>query len=47
MHGTLAGNVYCFSEKVLDEIRSLKGMEPAKPDQDELGDGTSTNPQAR
>lgn len=28
-HGTLAGNVYCSSTKVLDDIRAFKGMQPA------------------
>lgn len=42
-HGTLAGNVYCSSARVLDDIRALKGMQPAVEaegdDQEEAGQG--------
>ncbi|CAM9132274.1 unnamed protein product, partial [Ectocarpus sp. 12 AP-2014] len=34
-HGTLAGNVYLSSKKVLDDIRVFKGMEPAPAEEDE------------
>lgn len=37
-HGTLAGNVYSSSKKVLDEIRAFKGMPPDDSDDDEVQD---------
>ena len=43
-HGTLAGNAYCFSKRILDEIRAFKGMEAAEEDDDEPpGDGLATH----
>eukprot|EP00752_Nemacystus_decipiens_P002251 g2132.t2 len=42
-HGTLAGNVYCSSTKILDDIRAFKGMQPVieaeEDDQDGAGQG--------
>lgn len=42
-HGTLSGNVYCSSAKILDDIRAFKGMPPAVEaegdDQEEAGQG--------
>ena len=46
-HGTLAGNAYCFSKKILDEIRAFKGMEAAEPDEDEPADDGSRARQVR
>lgn len=46
-HGTLAGNAYCFSKRILDEIRAFKGMEPAEVDEDELTGDVSATRQAR
>lgn len=52
-HGTLAGNVYLSSKKVLDDIRVFKGMEPAPAEEDEEdqdedeGEGEAASPQVR
>lgn len=37
-HGTLAGNVYCTSGKLLDDIRKFKGMPPVRSDEETRGD---------
>lgn len=37
-HGTLAGNVYSSSKKILDEIRAFKGLPPDDSDGDEVHD---------
>lgn len=43
-HGTLAGNAYCMSKRILDEIRAFKGMEAAEEDEDEpAGDVSATH----
>lgn len=43
-HGTLAGNAYCFSKKILDEIRAFKGMEAAEEEEaEQAGDGSPTH----
>ena len=53
-HGTLAGNVYCSSKKVLDDIRAFKGMQPAVEEEEAAGEGeedqdetTARSPQVR
>lgn len=46
-HGTLSGNVYCSSKRILDDIRAFKGMEPAEADEDETGRDETATPQAR
>lgn len=49
-HGTLSGNVYCSSKKILDHIRAFKGMEPAEAegeDEGEAGRDETATPQAR
>lgn len=49
-HGTLSGNVYCSSKRILDDIRAFKGMEPAEAegeDEDKAGRSETSTPQAR